>query len=46
VSTLANPPQQMLSGIEKEENEKELLALNLAAILLITAFAAIVLKKR
>ena len=46
VSTLANPPQQMLSGIEKEENEKGLLVLNLAAILLIAAFAAVVLKKR
>ena len=46
VSTLANPAQQMLWEIEKEENGKELLALNLAAILLITAFATVVLKKR
>jgi hypothetical protein len=46
VSTLAEPTQILLDRVGKKRNEKELVLLNVVIILIITAFAAMVHKKR
>jgi hypothetical protein len=45
VSTLAEPAQTLIDEVREKRNEKELVLLKVAIILIITAFAAVVHKK-